>query len=112
MKGTVPVAEKVDGDGRRQIELCDRHAQVVLARERAGGLDIQDRRDKALTSVRHQPNSGAQGCPPTDPAATIYRPCRKESNPPSPLHSKPFLKFSSEADQGSSGGFREALPSE
>jgi len=41
------VAEKVDNAGRhvRQIELCDRHTQVVIARERARGIEIQDRRD-------------------------------------------------------------------
>ena len=41
------VAEKVDNAGRhvRQIELCDRHAQIVIARERARGLEILDRRD-------------------------------------------------------------------
>lgn len=41
------IAEKVDGAGRhvRQIELCDRHARTVIARERARGLEIQDRRD-------------------------------------------------------------------
>jgi len=35
------VAEKVDGAGRhvRQIELCERHAQVVIARERARPRD-------------------------------------------------------------------------
>lgn len=41
------VAEKVDGAGRhvRQIELCERHAEVVIARERARGLEVLDRRD-------------------------------------------------------------------
>jgi hypothetical protein len=29
----------------RQIELCDRHAEMVIARERACGLEILDRRD-------------------------------------------------------------------
>jgi hypothetical protein len=29
----------------RQIELCDRHAEVVIARERAHGLEILDGRD-------------------------------------------------------------------
>jgi len=29
----------------RQIELCDRHAHVVVARERARGFEIFDRRD-------------------------------------------------------------------
>ena len=40
------VAEKVDGAGRhiRQIELCARHSEVVIARERARGLEISDRR--------------------------------------------------------------------
>jgi len=38
-------AEKVDSAGRhvRQIELCERHARVVIARERARSLEIQDR---------------------------------------------------------------------
>ena len=36
------IAEKVDGAGRhvRQIELCTRHGDVVIAR----GLEISDRR--------------------------------------------------------------------
>ncbi|HKN13988.1 MAG TPA: hypothetical protein VJX68_12420 [Candidatus Binatus sp.] len=40
------IAEKVDGAGRhvRQIELCTRHSNVVIARERARGLEISDRR--------------------------------------------------------------------
>ena len=41
------VLRKIDAAGRpvRQIELCDRHARVVIARERAHGLEIHDRRD-------------------------------------------------------------------
>jgi hypothetical protein len=41
------VLRKIDSAGRpvRQIELCYRHAQVVIARERARGLEIQDRQD-------------------------------------------------------------------
>jgi hypothetical protein len=41
------VLRKVDVASRpvRQIELCDRHAQLVIARERARGFEIQDRRD-------------------------------------------------------------------
>jgi len=41
------VLRKVDAAGRpvRQIELCDRHAQVVISRERERGLEIFDRRD-------------------------------------------------------------------
>ena len=41
------VAEKVDSAGRhiRQIELCDRHTEVVIVRERKRGLEIHDRRD-------------------------------------------------------------------
>lgn len=41
------VAEKVDGAGRHvhQVELSDRHAHVVVERERARGLEILDRRD-------------------------------------------------------------------
>jgi len=40
------VAEKVDGAGRhvRQIELCQRHCDVVVERELARGLEISDRR--------------------------------------------------------------------
>jgi hypothetical protein len=43
------VLRKIDAAGRpvRQIELCTRHAKVVVARERARGLEIQDRRDDA-----------------------------------------------------------------
>jgi hypothetical protein len=29
----------------RQIELCDRHSDVVIARERERGLEILDRRN-------------------------------------------------------------------
>jgi hypothetical protein len=41
------VLRKIDAAGRpvRQIELCDRHAQVVIARERACGFEIFDRPD-------------------------------------------------------------------
>lgn len=42
------VAEKVDGAGRhvRQIELCERHCDIVIERERKRGLEICDRRDE------------------------------------------------------------------
>jgi len=42
------IAEKVDSAGRhvRQIELCARHCQIVIERERARGLEIRDRRDE------------------------------------------------------------------
>jgi len=42
------IAEKVDGAGRhvRQIELCARHCDIVIARERARGLEISDRRNE------------------------------------------------------------------
>ncbi len=42
------IAEKVDGAGRhvRQIELCTRHCQIVVERERSRGLEICDRRDE------------------------------------------------------------------
>jgi hypothetical protein len=42
------VAEKVDAAGRhvRQIELCTRHGDVVIERERSRGLEISDRRDR------------------------------------------------------------------
>ena len=38
---------QIDACGRpiRQIELCARHAQVVIARERAHGLEIHDCRE-------------------------------------------------------------------
>ena len=41
------VLRKIDIAGRpiRQMELCVRHAQIVLARERAHGLKIEDRRE-------------------------------------------------------------------
>jgi hypothetical protein len=41
------VLRKIDAAGRpvRQIELCERHAQVVIARERSRGFEIFDRRD-------------------------------------------------------------------
>jgi hypothetical protein len=41
------VLRKIDAAGRpvRQIELCDRHAEAVIARERRRGFEILDRRD-------------------------------------------------------------------
>lgn len=41
------VLRKIDAAGRlvRQIELCERHAELVIARERARGLEILKRRD-------------------------------------------------------------------
>jgi hypothetical protein len=41
------VLRKLDAAGRpvRQIELCDRHAEIVTVRERDRGLEILDRRD-------------------------------------------------------------------
>jgi hypothetical protein len=41
------VFRKIDVAGRPvpQIELCDRHARIVIDRERARGLEIHDRRD-------------------------------------------------------------------
>lgn len=46
MKRATLVAEKVDTAGRhvRQIELCERQCEIVIARERALGLEISDRR--------------------------------------------------------------------
>ena len=40
------IAEKTDAAGRhlRQIELCTRHCDIVIARERSRGLEISDRR--------------------------------------------------------------------
>jgi uncharacterized Fe-S radical SAM superfamily protein PflX len=40
------IAEKVDSAGRhvRQIELCTRHCNIVIERERSRGLEICDRR--------------------------------------------------------------------
>jgi len=48
LKRTTLIVEKVDTAGRhvRQIELCERHSQIVIERERAGGLEISDRRDE------------------------------------------------------------------
>ncbi len=42
------VAEKVDVAGRhvRQIELCLRHSDIVIERERNRGLEISDRRNE------------------------------------------------------------------
>ena len=42
------IAEKVDTAGRhlRQIELCERHCQIVVEREQARGLEICDRSDE------------------------------------------------------------------
>ena len=38
---------RLDAAGRpvRQIELCDRHAEAVIARERMRGFEIFDRRE-------------------------------------------------------------------
>jgi len=44
-KATI-VLRKIDAAGRPvQIELCDRHAEAVIARERAHGPETFDRRD-------------------------------------------------------------------
>jgi hypothetical protein len=45
------VAEKVDVAGRhiRQIEVCERHCEIVIAREGGHGLEISDRRDEMTT---------------------------------------------------------------
>jgi len=42
------IAEKVDTAGRhvRQIELCERHCDIAIERERARGLEICDRRNE------------------------------------------------------------------
>src|ERR1017187_2594695 len=44
---TTIVLRKIDAAGRpvRQIELCDRHAEAVIARERKRGFEIFDRSD-------------------------------------------------------------------
>jgi hypothetical protein len=41
------IVRKIDAAGRpvRQIELCERHAEAVIARERKRGFEIFDRRD-------------------------------------------------------------------
>jgi hypothetical protein len=41
------VLRKIDAAARpvRHIELCNRHAEIMIARERASGLEILDRRD-------------------------------------------------------------------
>ena len=50
------VAEKVDVAGHhvRQIELCDRHCERVIKRERGRGFEISDRR-------REQENETVEG---------------------------------------------------
>jgi len=42
------IAQKVDGAGRhiRQVELCARHCDIVIKRERTRGLEICDRRSE------------------------------------------------------------------
>jgi len=44
---TTIVLRKIDAAGRpvRQIELCDIHAEIMIARERKRGFEIFDRRD-------------------------------------------------------------------
>jgi hypothetical protein len=51
LKRATVVAEKVDAAGRhvRQIELCERHCEIAVARERAPRLQIADRRVQSLT---------------------------------------------------------------
>ena len=39
------VSDRIAEAAVRQIELCDHHAQDVIARERARGFEILDRRD-------------------------------------------------------------------
>jgi hypothetical protein len=48
LKRATLIAEKVDVAGRhvRQIELCTRHCQIVIAHERVHGLEICDRRSE------------------------------------------------------------------
>jgi hypothetical protein len=48
------VLEKIDACGRPiwQIELCAQHAQMVIARERARGLEISDRREQMASPAR------------------------------------------------------------
>ena len=50
-KRATVVAEKVDAAGRhaRQIELCERHCEIAVERERARGLQIADRREQSST---------------------------------------------------------------
>jgi hypothetical protein len=46
MKGATLVSEQLTAPGPvRQIEMCDRHAQAVITRERKCGFEIQDRSD-------------------------------------------------------------------
>jgi hypothetical protein len=35
----------------RQVELCDRHAEAVIARERKRGIEIFDRRKSAADDI-------------------------------------------------------------
>ena len=51
LKRATFVAEKVDSAGRHkgQIELCDRHCDFVINRERSHGLEISDRRQESRT---------------------------------------------------------------
>jgi hypothetical protein len=48
LKRATLIAEKVDGAGLhvRQIEMCSRHCEIVIERERARGLEISDRRNE------------------------------------------------------------------
>ena len=45
LKRATLIAQKVDGASRhvRQIELCSRHCEIVVERERKRGLEISDR---------------------------------------------------------------------
>ena len=47
LRRATTVAEKVDSAGRHagQVELCDRHCDFVINRERSRGLEVSDRRD-------------------------------------------------------------------
>jgi|ERR1035437_384235 uncharacterized Fe-S radical SAM superfamily protein PflX len=59
------IAEKVDSAGRhvRQIELCTRHCNVVIERERARGLEISDRRVRiAVSTLVQRSECVGEGC--------------------------------------------------
>jgi hypothetical protein len=52
LKRATLIAEKIDGAGRhvRQIELCPLHCELVIARERARGLEISN--GEAINTTR------------------------------------------------------------
>ena len=61
------IAEKVDSAGRHaaQVELCARHCDIVIERERSRSLEISDRRNDWLLTIQIEESKE-----PPDPSET------------------------------------------